>query len=111
MSWHPPWSFEGRGQWARVRPWLAGFYFGLGMALLVGVYVTVRVSVVAGIAVGAAAFLWCFPLFGLGIKHRWGLRPDTEDRPPAIFLRPWTAASDKWLSWFTGCSRSEPSSW
>ena len=95
----PPWKLSEREGWAEARPWLAGLYFGLLMSLFFAVYLMINggseqlyVAVVVGLA--------CWPLFAVGVKHRWGQRPDAKAHPPPTYRRMWSRMSDTWLSWF-----------
>ena len=91
----PPWKLAEREEWAEARPWLAGLYFGLLMfpvyAVIVGgerLYLAALVSLVS------------WPLFAVGVKDRWGQRPDAMAHPRPTYRRMWSRMSDTWLSWF-----------
>jgi hypothetical protein len=91
----PLWRLAEREEWIEARPWLAGLYFGLLMfpvyAVIVGterLYLAAPVSLVS------------WPLFAVGVKDRWGQRPDATAHPPPTYRRMWSRMSDTWLSWF-----------
>ena len=95
MSVLPPRKLAEREEWAEARPLLAGFYFGLLMfpvyAVIVGaerLYLAALVSFVS------------WPLFAVGVKDRWGQRPDANAHPRPTYRRMWSRMSDTWLSWF-----------
>jgi len=107
MGWHPPWSLADRARWARARPWLAGFYFGVLMALAFGAYFAFRSGIKLAILLGVSVWAMGWPMFGMAMKHRWGLRPDVEDAAVPTLRRPWVQASDRSLSvlmWIFGLS-------
>ena len=95
MNMLPPRKLAEREEWAEARPLLAGFYFGLLMfpvyAVIVGaerLYLAALVSLVS------------WPLFAVGVKDRWGQRPDANAHPRPTYRRMWSRMSDTWLSWF-----------
>lgn len=83
VNWLPPWSFAERQRWAEANPGLAGFYFGLALAIYFGVWATVFTRVGVGIMVGFAVWLVFWPLFAIAVKRRWfqGLVPRTSISP------------------------------
>lgn len=113
VNWLPPWSFAARGPWAEAHPWLAGFYFGLFFGLFWGLffglflsilfagYVAIPRSVRVAFLVGGPTWVVSWPLFALGLKHRWFQRPGHETVDLASALRrPWSRLSDRMLSWY-----------
>jgi hypothetical protein len=107
VNWHPPWSFADRTRWAIARPFLAGFWFGLWGGLWFGAVVAVISSIGLGILVGVAVWVIGWPMMGLAIKHRWGLRPDFEVATGFSLHKLMAQVSDRWLSfgmWFFGFS-------
>ena len=98
MNARPPWKLAEREEWAEARPWLAGFYFGLLMSLFSAVYPMI-IGGTEQLYLAAIVGLASWPLFAVGVKHRWGQRPDAKDHPPT-YRRRWSRASDTWLSWF-----------
>jgi hypothetical protein len=100
VSWFPPWSIADRTKWARARPWLSGFYFGLWMALIFGAYVAIRSGIELGFLVGGAIWAGTWPVFAIGTKRRWGLRPNIDHAAAPTIRRPFSEASDRWLSFF-----------
>lgn len=107
VSWHPPWSFADRTRWAIARPFLAGFWFGLWGGFWFGAVVAVISSVELGVLVGVAVWAIGWPMMGLAIKHRWGLRPDFEVATGFSLHQLMAQVSDRWLSfgmWFFGIS-------
>ena len=95
----PPWKLAEREEWAEARPWLAGFYFGLLMSLFSAVYPMI-IGGTEQLYLAAIVGLASWPLFAVGVKHRWGQRPDAKAHPPPTYRRRWSRASDTWLSWF-----------
>lgn len=79
---------------------LSGFYFGLWMALGFGAYVAVRSGIELGFLVGGAIWAAAWPMFAIMTKRRWGLRPDIDDAATPTVRRPFSQASDRWLSLF-----------
>jgi hypothetical protein len=63
-------------------------------------YITVRSGIGLGILVGVAIWAAVWPMFAIGMKRRWGFRPEIEDAAAPTFRRPWSQASDRWLSTF-----------
>jgi hypothetical protein len=95
MSVLPPWKLAEREEWAEARPLLAGLYFSV---LMFPVY-----AVIAGtgqLYLAALASLVSWPLFAVGVKDRWGQRPDAKAHPPPTYRRMWSRMSDTWLSFF-----------
>jgi hypothetical protein len=95
----PPWKLAEREEWAEARPWLAGLYFGLLMSPFFAVYP----MIIGGTEqpyLAALVGLVSWPLFAIGIRERWGRRPDAKAHPPPTYRRMWSRASDTWLSWF-----------
>lgn len=103
----PPWKLAERGEWAETHPWLAGFYFSLLMApfcvawvvILGGTELLYATAPVAALVTALAALV-SWPVFAVGVKHRWGQRPDAKDHPPPSYRRRWSQASDAFLTWF-----------
>jgi len=94
----PPWKLSERMEWAEAHPWLAGFYFGL---LMSPVYLIIMGSTErVYLALAALEGLVSWPLIAVGVKQRWGQRPDAKDHPPPTYRRLWSRASDAFLSWF-----------
>jgi hypothetical protein len=107
VSWHPPWSFADRARWAIARPFLAGFWGGLWGGFWFGAVVAVISGVELGVLVGVAVWVIGWPMMGLAIKHRWGLRPDVEVATGFSLHQLMAQVSDRWLSfgmWFFGFS-------
>ena len=92
----PPWKLAEREEWAEARPWLAGLYFGL---LTSPVYLMI-IGDTEQLYLAAVSGLVSWPLFAVGVRHRWGQRPDAKAHPPPTYRRMWSRASDTWLSWF-----------
>ena len=95
----PPWKLAKREEWAEARPWLAGLYFGLLMSLFSAVYLMI-IGRAEQLYLAALGGLVSGPLFAVGVKHRWGQRPDAKAHPPPTYRRMWSRTSDTWLSWF-----------
>jgi hypothetical protein len=95
----PPWKLAEREEWAEARPWLAGFYYGLRMSLVFAVYIII-IGGAEQLYLAALAGLVSWPLFAVGVKHRWGQRPNAKAHPAPTYRRMWSRASDTWLSWF-----------
>jgi hypothetical protein len=82
----PPWSFAKRLEWARAHPWVAACYFatlisvftGLVLPILMGSPASVRFKVLVGLVTWPVTAM----LFLVGLKRRWGERPDAEAAPP-----------------------------
>lgn len=95
----PPWKLSEREEWAEAHPWLAGFYFGL---LMTPVYLVITGNA-ERLYLAAIGGLVSWPLFAVGMKHRWGYRwvyrPDAKRHPPPTYRREWSR-SDAFLSWF-----------
>jgi hypothetical protein len=65
-----------------THPWLAGCYFGV----LMGLFYAAWVVIFAGaemLYVAVLGGLVSWPLFAVGVKLRWGQRPDAKDHPRA----------------------------
>jgi hypothetical protein len=101
----PPWKLAERYAWAEARPWLAGFYFGLLMSLFFAAY-PVIIGGTEQLYLAALVGLACWPLCAVGVKLRWGQRPDAKAYPPPTYRRMWSRMSDTWLLFFmwTGIS-------
>jgi len=89
----PPWKLAEREEWAEARPWLAGLYFGLLMSLFSAVYPMI-IGGTEQLYLAAIVGLVSWPLFAVGVKHRWGQRPDAKAHPPPTYRRRWSRASD-----------------
>ena len=77
------------------------------MGLIFGAGVAVISSIELGVLVGVAVWAIGWPMMGLGIKHRWGLRPDFEVATRFSLHQLMAQVSDRWLSfgmWFFGFS-------
>jgi hypothetical protein len=86
---------------------LAGFWFGLWGGLVFGAVAAVISSIELGVLVGVAVWAIEWPMMGLAIKHRWGLRPDFEVPTRFSLHQLMAQMSDRWLSfgmWFFGFS-------
>jgi hypothetical protein len=95
----PPWKLAEREEWAEARPWLAGLYFGLLMWLFFAVYP----MIIGGTEqpyLAAIVGLASWPLFAVGVKLRWGQRPNAKAHPPPTYRRMWSRMSDASLLWF-----------
>lgn len=76
-----------------------GLWFGAGVAVLS--------SIELGVLVGVAFWVIGWPMMGLAIEHRWGLRPDFEVATGFSLHQLMAQVSDRWLSfgmWFFGIS-------
>ena len=58
-----------------------------------------KISLKAAYLFGLVMWPVTAAFFAVGLKHRWGERPDAEDRPFGVF-RPLSRASDRFLFWF-----------
>ena len=95
----PPWKLAAREEWAEARPWLAGLYFGLLMSLVYAVYLMI-IGGTDQLYLAALGGLASWPLFAVGIRRRWGQRPNAKDHPPPTYRRRWSRTSDTLLTWF-----------
>jgi hypothetical protein len=95
----PPWKLAERYEWAQARPWLAGFYCGLLMSLFFAVY-PVIIGGNEQLYLAALVGLVSWPLFAIGVKERWGQRPNAKAHPAPTYRRMWSRMSDIWLSFF-----------
>ena len=77
----PPWKLAEREEWAEARPWLAGLYFGLLMSLFSAVYPMI-IGGTEQLYLAAVGGLVSWPLFAVGVRHRWGQRSDAKAHPP-----------------------------
>jgi hypothetical protein len=77
------------------------------MGLIFGASVAVISSIELGVLVGVALWAIGWPMIGLAIKHRWGLRPDFEVATGFSLHQVMAQVSDRWLTfgmWFFGLS-------
>jgi hypothetical protein len=77
------------------------------MGLWFGAVVAVLSSIELGVRVGVAVWAIGWPMMGLTIKHRWGLRPDFEVATRFSLHQLMAQVSDRWVSlgmWFFGFS-------
>jgi hypothetical protein len=95
----PPWKLAEREEWAETLPWLAGFYVSLLVSLFFAVYPTI-IGGTEQLYPAALVGLVSWPLFAVGVKLRWGQRPDAKAHPPPTYRRMWSRMSDTWLSFF-----------
>jgi hypothetical protein len=98
MSWLPPGSLAAREEWSRTHPWIAGCYFGFFLSAVFAVLIAVAGRLRFGLILGA--FMWPLGavLFALLAKHRVGERADADDHPWPTYRRPWSRASDRFLT-------------
>jgi hypothetical protein len=100
----PPWSFAKRQEWARAHPWVVACYFatltsvftGFVLPVLMGSPASVRFKVLVGLVTWPVTAM----LLVVGLKRRWGERPDAEASPPPSARRIWSRASDRFLLWW-----------
>ena len=104
MNWLPPGSRATRSEWAEARPWLAGCYFATFMsvfaAFLFPLLIDSPASVGFKVLVGLLTWPLSATLFALGLKRRWGQRPEAEASPDPTARRIWSRASDRFLLGF-----------
>ena len=77
------------------------------MGLVFGAGVAVISSIELGVLVGVVVWAIGWPMMGLAIKRRWGLRPDFEVATGFSLHQLTAQVSDRWLSfgmWFFGLS-------
>jgi hypothetical protein len=77
------------------------------MGLWFGAVVAVISSIELWVLVGVAVWAIGWPMIGLGIKRRWGLRPDFEVATRFSLHQLMAQVSDRWLSfgmWFFAVS-------
>jgi hypothetical protein len=101
VKWLPPRSLAARTEWAKSHPWIAGCYFGLLLGLVATVTSLFAMAalwaVFFGLVLGLAAGL----LFAIGLRlHERLERPSPGTYPPPTMRRPWSRASDRFVSVF-----------
>jgi hypothetical protein len=98
----PPWSRAKRLEWVRAHPWVAGYYFATLMSatFVLPVQIASPSSLRHKVLVGLVAWPMMATLFAIGVKRRWGERPDAEAQPPPSARRMWSLASGRFLLWF-----------
>jgi hypothetical protein len=101
MKWVPPRSSAERSEWAKVHPWIAGFYFGLLLSIFMPLVLVTRGVHRFEIIFFSISGLVSWPFFALamkvGSKRGWGERPNAEGQPAPTWRRPWTRASDRFV--------------
>jgi hypothetical protein len=100
----PPLSFAKRQEWTRAHPWVAACYFATLMSVFTGFVLPVLIESPASVRFKVLVGLVTWPvaamLLVVGLKRRWGERPDPEASPPPSARRMWSRASDRFLLWW-----------